>query len=238
MSVLVLRLAGPLQSWGVNSRFVRRMTESAPTKSGIIGLLAAAQGRRREDPVEDLVGLRLAVRTEQPGSLLRDFHTAQRAGKSMPLSQRYYLSDAVFVAAVEAGPELVDGLAEALADPAYPIYLGRRSCVPEGRVLLGVRHDADAEQVIRTWPWQAGRQGRRQHRREKSVSLPVQADVGIFDGVVPARRLRDVPFSFSPEGREYGARDVVETLVEVSNPDFEGAETAEHDPIAAARSVQ
>ena len=43
--VLVLRLAGPLQSWGSSSRFTRRSTEAFPTKSGIVGLLAAAQGR-------------------------------------------------------------------------------------------------------------------------------------------------------------------------------------------------
>ena len=42
MSVLLLQLAGPLQSWGAASRFARRSTENAPTKSGLVGLLAAA----------------------------------------------------------------------------------------------------------------------------------------------------------------------------------------------------
>ena len=51
MTVLLLRLAGPLQSWGVKSRFTVRATELAPTKSGIIGMLAAAVGRRRTDPI-------------------------------------------------------------------------------------------------------------------------------------------------------------------------------------------
>ena len=51
-SVLVLRLAGPMQSWGVSSQFVHRATETFPTKSGLVGLLAAAQGRRRCDPIE------------------------------------------------------------------------------------------------------------------------------------------------------------------------------------------
>ena len=55
MTVLLLRLAGPLQSWGVKSRFTVRATELAPTKSGIIGMLAAAVGRRRTDPIEDLL---------------------------------------------------------------------------------------------------------------------------------------------------------------------------------------
>lgn len=73
--VLVLRLAGPMQSWGSRSQFNRRDTDDQPTKSGIVGLLAAAAGRRRGDPIEDLVGLRLAVRVDQPGTLLRDYHT-------------------------------------------------------------------------------------------------------------------------------------------------------------------
>lgn len=77
-SVLVLRLAGPMQSWGSSSRFTRRSTEAFPTKSALVGLLAAAQGRRRSDPIEDLAELRFAVRVDQPGQLLRDFHTAHR----------------------------------------------------------------------------------------------------------------------------------------------------------------
>jgi len=72
---LVLRLAGPLQSWGGHSQFNRRETAGEPSKSGIVGLLAAAQGRRRQDPIEDLLHLQLGVRTDQPGSLLRDYHT-------------------------------------------------------------------------------------------------------------------------------------------------------------------
>lgn len=67
MTVLLLRLAGPLQAWGVKSRFTIRATELAPTKSGIIGMLAAAVGRRRTDPIEDFLSLRFGVRKDQPG---------------------------------------------------------------------------------------------------------------------------------------------------------------------------
>src|ERR1700704_1897677 len=110
MSTVALRLAGPLQSWGSGSRFVRRSTDSAPTKSGIIGLVAAAKGIRRTDPLEQLLGLRLGVRVDQPGQLLRDFQTARRpergrhgelTWKALPLSYRYYLADAVFLAVLE-----------------------------------------------------------------------------------------------------------------------------------------
>ena len=76
MTVLLLRLAGPLQAWGVKSKFSIRATELAPTKSGILGMLAAAVGRRRTDPVEDLLTLGFGVRKDQPGTVIRDLHTA------------------------------------------------------------------------------------------------------------------------------------------------------------------
>ena len=75
MAVLLLKLEGPLQSWGSNSRFTKRKTQHEPTKSGVIGLLAAALGRRRGDPIDDLTTLRFGVRIDQPGSYEQDFQT-------------------------------------------------------------------------------------------------------------------------------------------------------------------
>lgn len=43
MGTLLLRFAGPMQSWGVDSNYGVRQTERQPSKSGIVGLLAAAQ---------------------------------------------------------------------------------------------------------------------------------------------------------------------------------------------------
>ena len=56
MATLLLKLAGPLQSWGSDSRFTETKTRHEPTKSGVIGLLAAALGRRRTEDVSDLAG--------------------------------------------------------------------------------------------------------------------------------------------------------------------------------------
>ena len=44
MSTLLLRLAGPMQSWGTDSKFDVRRTGREPSKSGVIGLVAAALG--------------------------------------------------------------------------------------------------------------------------------------------------------------------------------------------------
>lgn len=57
---LALLLDGPMQSWGSASRFTRRTTELFPTKSGIVGLLAAALGIDKFQPNEANAIARLA----------------------------------------------------------------------------------------------------------------------------------------------------------------------------------
>src|SRR5437764_11434486 len=106
MPTLLLRLAGPMQSWGTTSRFSIRDTGLEPSKSGVIGLLCAALGRPREHPVDDLAGLRFGVRADRPGTLRMDFQTAgadyprygqrgQVIGRTTAiLSPRYFLADA------------------------------------------------------------------------------------------------------------------------------------------------
>ena len=161
MAVLLLRLAGPMQAWGVKSRFTVRATELAPTKSGVVGMLASAVGRRRTDPIEDLLALRFGVRKDQPGSVIRDFHTARTLDgrESMPLSNRYYLADAVFLAGIEGDRALLEGIDEALRHPAFPLYLGRRSCPPTHPVSLGLREAALLD-ALRAEPWLLPKIGR------------------------------------------------------------------------------
>lgn len=228
MSVLLLRLAGPLQSWGVASRFSRRETNAEPTKSGVLGILAAALGRRRTDPIEDLLALRFGVRVDQPGRLVRDFQTARTLdGKSMPLTYRFYLSDALFLAGVEGPDELLDGLHGALREPAFPLYLGRRSCPPAGPINLGIR-TGSLDGVLRQFPWQAAEWHQRQQRAEH-VSLRLVRDADVEE---QGNTQRDVPLSFDPVKREYGWRTVVDAEpVLVENRHWNGGR--DHDPIAA-----
>ncbi|MGW9430065.1 type I-E CRISPR-associated protein Cas5/CasD [Streptomyces decoyicus] len=72
--VLLVRLAAPLQSWGVVSRFSRRDTHSRPTKSGVIGLCAAALGHDRSEDLGELAAVRFGVRADHPGTPVRDYH--------------------------------------------------------------------------------------------------------------------------------------------------------------------
>jgi CRISPR system Cascade subunit CasD len=162
MSVLLLRLCGPLQSWGVQSRFSVRDTGLEPSKSGVVGLLCAALGRRRHEPVADLAGLRLGVRVDQEGLLSRDFHTAQnvlKAGgglKDTEPSNRYYLADARFLAGLEGQDlELLGQLHSALRDPVWPLYLGRKAFVPGEPVWLadGLKPGQTLAGALQSYPW-------------------------------------------------------------------------------------
>ena len=92
MAVLLLRLAAPLQAWGSNSKFIIRNTEREPTKSGVVGMLAAALGiQRNDDPkkLEPLTALRFGVRAEKEGRLLKDFHMVHYTKATPDVTERH-----------------------------------------------------------------------------------------------------------------------------------------------------
>ncbi|GAA1215024.1 type I-E CRISPR-associated protein Cas5/CasD [Kitasatospora nipponensis] len=234
MSVLTLQLAGPLQAWGASARFARRTTENAPTKSGVLGLLAAAVGLARDADRElaELATLHFGVRIDQPGNRVRDFQTARDldTGKPMPLSERFYLSDAVFVAAVAGGETVVSNLYEALRRPTYLPYLGRRSCPPARPVELAVHPGNDLVGVLRAEPWRAADWYQRRREREADVELTVLTEEPA-SGSTPNATLRDQPISFDPRHRRYGLRSVHTSTVTVPNPRARTRQTVPaHDP--------
>ncbi|MFF7192621.1 type I-E CRISPR-associated protein Cas5/CasD [Streptomyces sp. NPDC008079] len=231
MSVLLLRLAGPLQAWGSAARFTRRTTENAPTKSGVLGLLAAAEGRERDADLSDLTELRYGVRIDQPGTRIRDFQTAHHfdTDKAMPLSERFYLADAVFVAAVEGEPALIGRLNAAVRAPVWLPYLGRRSCPPSQPLDLGVCDDADIVTALGEVPWQASGWYRHRHGTPRELALLLDCP----PGTSPDQSFRDAPISFDPRHRRYGLRGVVADWV--PNPSVERASV--HDPTSALGAV-
>ncbi len=144
----------------------------------------------------------------------------------MPLSYRFYLSDAAFLAVVVGNDDLIRGVDSALRAPTFPLYLGRRSCPPAGPVTLGVR-DGDLDGVLREEPWVASNWHRRTvSERDVRLSVVRDADVGEEGEVV-----RDVPVSFDPESRQYAWRTVTRYDVTVSNPD---APKAVHPSVGSA----
>lgn len=154
-SYLVFDLYGPLSSFGDVAVGEYRPTFSHPSKSSIIGLLAAALGIQRceEERLHALFDhLRFAVLVISSGQLMRDYHTAQVPAESSSknrqivtrkdelsirelntiLSTRDYRMDAYYRIALWSSDEMqpLEELQRALAYPRYTPYLGRKSCPP------------------------------------------------------------------------------------------------------------
>ena len=163
MATLLMRICGPMQSWGTRSHFSHRDTEREPTKSGIIGLLGAALGRPRGADITDLRALRMAVRSDRAGEIICDFHTAGADGaylvrgrvdrKDVVVFKRFYLADAKFLVGLEGERSLLTKLQAALKRPVWPLFLGRKSCPPAERLWLpdGLQ-DTDLVSALSAYP--------------------------------------------------------------------------------------
>lgn len=162
MKTLLLQFIGPMQSWGTQSRYSIRETNLEPSKSGVIGLIYSALGKKREEEeidekekpsLERLANLRLGVRIDSAGTMLCDYHTVggsppHKAEKRIYLasgklsdnaviSYRYYLSDAKFLVGLESEDEdLIELLFDKIAKPQQQIFLGRKSFIPSEPVWL------------------------------------------------------------------------------------------------------
>lgn len=154
MEYLLFRLYGPMASWGEIAVGEMRHTEVKPSKSALIGLLAAALGitREQDDQQQALAnGYRFATKMLSSGQIMRDYHTAQapdsvgrfryrtrrdelvigRSRLGTVLSTREYRTDSQAVVALCANPESpwsLAQLADALKRPRFHLYLGRKSC--------------------------------------------------------------------------------------------------------------
>ena len=215
MSTLLLRLAAPLQSWGIDSKFDIRRTGREPSKSGVIGLICAAFGIKRDDDemVSQLATLRFGVRVDKEGHFMRDFHIASSKKGDSYVTNRYYLADAEFLVGFEsADEELLKRIEYALLNPVFPLYLGRRSCPPTGRLCLGIRkrelEDALLEEAFR-------------NESVETVRIILDAKEGEDGNIV-----KDLPISYNPEKRKHAFRKVTEKYRAVREP------LQCHDPMA------
>ena len=141
---LILKLQGPMQSWGGHTYEDYRPSEGFPTRSGVSGMLAACLGIDREEKQRLLdlaASITMAVRVDElPVEISRmtDFHTIQnarkvdgKANKDTVISRREYLCDASFTIALHVSTNsefTIDRIREATHAPAYTLFLGRRSC--------------------------------------------------------------------------------------------------------------
>ncbi len=228
MATLLLRLAGPLQSWGVECKFETRRTMSYPTKSGVIGIIASAMGYSREQSVETLNSLRFGVRIDRQGELLCDYHIA--TGKKDPyVTRRYYLSDAIFLVGLESDSlEFLHTIEHALKNPVYPLFLGRRSCPPTMPLVLGIRDNSlidslkEEEWLLENW-----RKERIRDDNEKKLRIIVDDD-----NLNTMSVIKDVPVSFSPIHRKFLWRSIKDMGYIYKSDELQ---STEHDPMKELR---
>ncbi|MBO4865829.1 MAG: type I-E CRISPR-associated protein Cas5/CasD [Ruminococcus sp.] len=227
MKTLLLRLSAPLQSWGSDSKFETRRTQPYPTKSGVIGMLAAALGISREDDdsLKELSSLRFGIRIDKEGELLRDYHTV--IGEKPYITNRYYLADAYFLVGLESEDEsLLQKLDAALKAPVYPLYLGRRSCPPSLPLVLRTC-DKDLCQALEEEPWLLPEWRQKRLFSETERELRIIIEDNDSDNAV-----RDVPVSFSKKRRDFGWRGIREYKY-VTADTYE--QSTEHDPFTELR---
>jgi CRISPR system Cascade subunit CasD len=243
-TILLLRLEGPLQSWGARSHWDVRDTSAEPTKSGVVGLIGCALGYPTGDPrleTELDAGLRFGVRVEAPGRILKDFqtvtgylptaaggyrHSGVAVGTSLEriranpdaspatiLSPRFYLEDAAFLVGLEetgrAPSDLLMRCANALQSPRWPLFLGRKACLPTRPVFEALTGDYQGlEDALRKHPWswlkaKAASRGPR-HLQRQVGGGEVHLDAYIEDSAGPLVRQDAVRTN---SARQYGFRN-------------------------------
>lgn len=215
MPTLLLRLVGPMQSWGTTSRFDQRDTGKEPSKSGVIGLLASSLGIDRENwaDLKPLTHLSMGVRHDRPGMPKRDYQTAGCAKTETIIktdgnqstdgvtSQRFYLADAAFLVGLEHGErQFLERIHAALLDPVWPLALGRKSYVPSEPIWIeeGVQSDSLFD-ALRRWPWIASRRQWEELPIELLLSVESEDESGVLK--------TDQPLSSFAE-RRFGTRFV------------------------------
>lgn len=234
MKTVLLKFSGPLQSWGTSSHFEKRHTDFHPSKSAVAGMIAAAFGYRRgeDEKIKRLNQLHFAVRVDQPGRILRDYHTAHKYKPNGDpdrtyVTERYYLEDAVFVVAVGSeDDEWIMEIAEALKKPYFQPFMGRRSVPPTADFILGVE-DTDTISALRNEKWQAAQWYQKRYSPEM---LDIYADGDLLESQRTSYR-KDEVVSFSNRERKFRYRKEARTSIylQENRPDRD----IEHDAFGA-----
>lgn len=234
MKTLLLKLSGPLQSWGTSSHFNTRYTDYHPSKSGLIGIIAASLGLKRdqEEEIRALNQLDFAVRVDQAGNLLKDFHTAKSYKKDGQVDKayvtnRYYLEDAVFLVGLgHEDDSLIDKIDQALRHPYFQPFMGRKSLPLPYDFIIG-KEEGPVLDTLKQVAWQASDW----YRRKNSNKLEIYADADLVPESETSVYRQDRVQSFSRKDRKFGFRGEVRLDVYVTGPDQDLE--ADHDAFGA-----
>lgn len=211
MKTLLLKFAGPLQSWGTDSKFETRYTDFYPSKSAVIGMIAASFGYRRheDEKIKKLNDLDFAVRVDQRGNLLRDYQiaTAYKPDGRFErnyVTNRYYLEDAIFVVAIGGEDNFIDQIEQSLKNPYFQTFFGKRSN-PINPDFIIDKTNLGVIESLENLSWQAGNWYKRDFKDKSKVDLEVYIDGDLLEESVSKFR-KDRVESFSQKNRRFGYR--------------------------------
>lgn len=221
---MLLWLEGPLQAWGHDSKFSYRDTLDFPTKSGILGMLLSAMGRggKQEELLAKLSSLEHRAYSYSKGkvkqSRVMDYHVVgngydkndkwerwmipRRRDGAIPntggskLTYRYYIQDGIFAVIAGIPADLSYEAESSFRNPVWPVFLGRRTCVPSAPVFRGVYDSVDEAETVMN-------EIAREEGCVLSFSVLEQNDPEAGDVLI----LHDVPLCFGPQKR-YSSRYV------------------------------
>ena len=214
---LVMYFDAPMQSWGYQSKFDQRTSLSHPTKSGVTGLICAAMGIPKNDnnSLAEIVALELIVYVLEFPHRITDFHTIgggynkkktpQNIAKTANgktgntvVSRREYLLDAKFAVVLSGEEILVNKVAQALKNPKWGIWLGRKNCIPAEPVFRGVFDDFEtAETFVKTLA------------KTKDSKIRKIETVKNFDDATG--NIMDIPINF--DKREFSIRRIIDSTL-------------------------
>lgn len=137
MKTLILKTEG-LSAYGLQTFDIHRRANHFPTRSAIVGVLAAALGITRNEH-EALYQLSeqitTAVQVNQAGEKMIDYHTVQnfrspdgKIQKGTKPTYREYWCDSEHTFAISAEPSLISQLESAVKAPKFTLFQGRKSC--------------------------------------------------------------------------------------------------------------
>ncbi|KXO14505.1 CRISPR system CASCADE complex protein CasD [Clostridiales bacterium KA00134] len=198
-----------MQAWGTSSKFETRATDYYPSKSAVIGIIAASLGYKRDDDekVQKLNNLDFAVRIDQEGILQKDYHIASKYKENGDfernyVTNRYYMGDAVFVVAISSQDEKwIDEIIKAIESPYFQPFMGRRSCPLPLDFIIGST-EKGAIEALEQLEWQAADWYK---KKNQNYRADIYADKSLQKDR-PFIIRNDRVISFSQKERKFGPR--------------------------------
>lgn len=238
MKVLILKLEGPLLSFGDVAVDEQRPTARHPFKSMLVGLIGNALGYKRVEG-EKLAALQtsftMASRIDRPGKVMTDYQTVWTGGKDDPtrpsfvaqgnwtsrrVTERtvegtiqvyrdYVVDTSVTVSIAFENDDLLELVSEKLKRPERPLFIGRKACPPTRPIFEAIVEADSLIGALRSYTLSEGAP------MNGIVSCRTEAsERALVEGHLTLRAIRDVK-NWSNNFHSTN-RQVIECMIEVN----------------------